>query len=70
MATSYGLQTRLKKKKTADSTNNELQALQKENANLKRENTKLKKIIKEASDNGKGTTGKNSSGNSGASETK
>ena len=70
MATSYGLQTRLKKKKTADSTNNELQALQKENANLKRENTKLKKQIKEASDNGKGTTGKNSSVNSGASETK
>ena len=70
MATSYGLQTRLKKKKTADSTNNELQALQKENANLKRENTKLKKQIKEASDNGKVTTGKNSSGNSGASETK
>ena len=63
MATSYGLQTRLKKKKTADSTNNELQALQKENANLKKQ-------IKEASDNGKGTTGKNSSGNSGASETK
>ena len=63
MATSYGLQTRLKKKKTADSTNNELQALQKENANLKKQ-------IKEASDNGKGTTGKNSSASSGASQTK
>lgn len=68
MSTSYGLETSKVKRKKQD--NSDLNHLKKENADLKKENEKLKKQLEEASDDGKGTDSKNSSGRAGASKTK
>lgn len=75
MPTHYGLQNKLKKEKVKKENveaSKKIEALTKENAELTKENTALKKQLekKEASDDGKGTGSKNSSGSAGASKTK